>query len=145
MRRDHATVSGELVRHRARTSSPEEEGSNTRRQLADAQRAARDVAGTVDERLIRHVPAILKAVQTVRDERVSQPAVEQALRGWVPAGYGPPSRAKPNFREICATLVCASVLRVDPPPSLELLSRRLRVSVQPVLRFPTEAVGQGPQ
>ena len=36
------------------------------------------------------------------------------------------------------------VLRVDPPPSLEQLSRRLRVPVQPVLHFPTEAVGQGP-
>ena len=145
IRRDHATVSGELVRQRARTRSLEEEGSSLRRQLADAQRAARDVAGAVDERLNRHLPAILEAVHTVRDEHVSQPAVERALRGWVPAGYGPPSTANPNFREICATLVCASVLRVDPPPSMEQLSRRLRVRVQPVVRFPTEAVGQGPQ
>ena len=145
IRRDHATVSGELVRQRARTRSLEEEGSSLRRQLADAQRAARDVAGAVDERLNRHLPAILEAVQMVRDEHVSQPAVERALRGWVPAGYGPPSTANPNFREICATLVCAAVLRVDPPPSLEQLSRRLRVPVQPVLRFPTEAVGQGSQ
>ena len=125
--------------------SLEEEGSSLRRQLVDAQRAAHDVAEAVDERLNRHLPATLEAVQTVRDERVSQPAVERALQGWVPAGYGPPSTANPNFREICTTLVCASVLRVDPPPSLEQLSRRLRVPVQPVLRFPTEAVGQGPQ
>ena len=116
MRRDHATVSGELVRQRSRTRSLEEEGSSLRRQLADAQRAARDVAGAVDERLSRHLPAILEAVQIVRDEHISQPAVERALRGWVPAGYGPPSTANPNFREICATLVCAAVLRVDPPP-----------------------------
>ena len=145
MRRDHPTVSGELVRQRARTRSLEEEGSSLRRQLADAQRAARDVAGAVDERLSRHLPAILEAVQIVRDEHISQPAVELALRGWVPAGYRPPSTANPNFREICATLVCAAVLRVDPPPSLEQLSPRLRVPVQPVLHFPTEAVGQGPQ
>ena len=144
MRRDHATVSGELVRQRSRTRSLEEEGSGLRRQLADAQRAARDVAGAVDEPLSRHLPAILEAVQIVRDEHISQPAVERALWGWVPAGYGPPSTANPNFREICATLVCAAVLRVDPPPSLEQLSRRLRVPVQPVLPFPTEAVGQGP-
>ena len=144
MRRDHATVSGELVRQRSRTRSLEEEGSGLRRQLADAQRAARDVAGAVDERLSRHLPAILEAVQIVRDEHISQPAVERALWGWVPAGYGPPSTANPNFREICATLVCAAVLRVDPAPSLEQLSRRLRVPVQPVLHFPTEAVGQGP-
>ena len=145
IRRDHATVSGELVRQRARTRALEEEGSSLRRQLADAQRAARDVAGAVDERLSRHLPAILEAVQIVPDEHISQPAVERALRGWVPAGSGPPSTANPNFREICATLVCAAVLRVDPPPSLEQLSRRLRVPVQPVLHFPTEAVGQGPQ
>ena len=84
-------------------------------------------------------------MQIVRDEHISQPAVERATRGWVPAGYGPPSTANPNLREICATLVCAAVLRVDPPPSLEQLSRRLRVPVQPVLHFPTEAVGHGPQ
>ena len=53
--------------------------------------------------------------------------MERALRGWVPAGHGPPSTANPNFWEICATLVCAAVLRVDPPLSLEQLSRRLRV------------------
>ena len=87
---------------------------------------------------------MLEAVQIVRDEHISQPAVERALRGWVPTGYGPPSTTNPNFREICATLVRAAVLRVDPPPSLEQLSRRLRVPVQPVLHFPTEAVGQGP-
>ena len=144
MRRDHSTVSGELVRQRSCTRSLEEEGSSLRRQLADAQRAARDVAGAMDERLSRHLPAILEAVQIVRDEHISQPSVERALRGWVPAGYGPPSTANPNFREICATLVCAAVLRVAPPPSLEQLSRRLRVPVQPVLHFPTEAVGQDP-
>ena len=116
IRRDHATVSGELVRQRSHTRSLEEEGSRLRRQLADAQRAARDVAGAVDERLSRHLPAILEAVQIVRDEHISQPAVERALRGWVPAGYGPPSTANPNLREMCATLVCAAVLRVDPPP-----------------------------
>ena len=114
IRRDHATVSGELVRQRARTRSLEEEGSSLCRQLADAQRAARDVAGAVDERLSRHLRAILEAVQIVRDEHIPQPAVERALRGWVPAGYGPPSTANPNFREICATLVCAAALRVDP-------------------------------
>ena len=145
MRRDHATVSGELVRQRSHTRSLEEEGTSLRRQLADAQRAARDVAGAVDERLSRHLPAILEAVQIVRDEHISHPSVERALRGWVPAGYGPPSTANPNFREICATVVCAAVLRVDlPPPSVEQVSRRLRVPVQPVLHFPTEAVGQGP-
>ena len=41
----------------------------------------------------------------MRDERVSQPVVEQALRGLVPAGSWPPSTANPSFREICATLV----------------------------------------
>ena len=145
MWRDHATVNGELVRQPCRTRSLEEEGSRLRRRLANAQRAARDVAVVVEERLNRHLPAILEAAQIVRDERFSQPTVEQALRGWVPAGYGPPSTANPNFREICATLVCAAVLRVDPPPSLEALSRRLRVMAQPAPRFPTKAVGQGPQ
>ena len=71
MRRDHATVSGELVRQRACTRPLEEEDSLVRRQLADAQRAARDVAGVVDERLNRHLPAILEVVQIVRDKRVS--------------------------------------------------------------------------
>ena len=132
---------GNWCGQRAGTRSLEEEGSSLRRQPADTQRAARDVAGAVDERLNRHLPAILEAVQTVQDEHVSQPAVERALRGWVPAGYGPPSRANQNFWEICTTLFCAAVLHVDPPPSLEQLSRRLRVPVQPVLRFPTEAVG----
>ena len=78
------------------------------------------------------------------DEHVSQPTVEQTLRGWVPAGYGPPSTANPNLQEICSTVVCAAVLRVDPTPCLELPSRRLPVTAQPVLRFPTETVGQGP-
>ena len=96
--------------------SLEEEGSTLRRQLADTQRAARNVAEAVDERLNRHLPAILEAMQLLRDEHVSQPAVEQALRGCVPAGYRPPSTAGPNFREICAIVVCAVVLRVDPPP-----------------------------
>ena len=32
-----------------------------------------------------------------------------------------------------------------PPPSVEFLLRRLRVTAQPVLRFPTEAGSQGPQ
>ena len=59
IRRDHATVSGELVRQRARTRSLEEEGCSLRRQLADTQRAASDVARAVDERLGRHLPAIL--------------------------------------------------------------------------------------
>ena len=45
IRREHATVSGILVRQRARTRSLEEEGCSLRQQLADAQRAARDVAG----------------------------------------------------------------------------------------------------
>ena len=71
IRRDHATVSGELARQRARNRSLEEEGSRLRRHLADAQRAARDVAGAVDERPSRHLPAILEAVQIVRDEHVS--------------------------------------------------------------------------
>ena len=137
MRRDHATVSGEVVRQRSRTRFLEEGGSHLRRLLANAQRAARDVAGVVDERLNRHLPAILEAAEIVRDERVSQPMVEQALR--VREGYGPPSAANPNFTEICATLVCTAVLRVEPPPSLETLSRRLRVTAQPILRFPTEA------
>ena len=71
--------------------------------------------------------------------------MERALRGWVPAGYRPPLTANPNFWEIWATLVCASVVRVDPPPSLEQLSRQFRVPVQHVLRLLTEAFGQGPQ
>ena len=145
MRRDHAIVSGEVVRHRSRTRTLEEEGGSLRRQLADAQRAARDVAGVVDECLNRHLPAIPEAVHIVRDERVSPPTVEQPLRGWVPAGYGPRSTANPDFWETCATLICAAVLRVDHSPSLETLSRRLRVRAQPILRFPMEAVGQGPQ
>ena len=81
----------------------------------------------------------------VPDEYVSQPTVEQALGGWVLAGSGPHSMANPKFWEVCATQVCAAVLRVEPPPCLELLSRRLQVTAQPVLRLPTEAVGQGSQ
>ena len=71
--------------------------------------------------------------------------MEQALRGWVPEGYGPPSTTNPNFWEISATLVCAAVLSVDPPPSLEALSSHLWATVQPGLRFTPEAVGQGPR
>ena len=56
-------------------------------------------AGVVDERLNRHLPAILEAGQIVRDERFSLPTAEQALRGTVPVGYGRPSTANPNFRE----------------------------------------------
>ena len=100
MRRDHATVIGERVRQRSRTASLKEGGNILRRQLNDAQRAARAVAGVVHERLNRHLPAILEAAQIVRGERISQPTVEQALGGWVPAGYGPPSMANPYLREI---------------------------------------------
>ena len=120
-------------------------GSRLRRQLEEAQRAAVDVARVVDEHLTQHLSAILEAVQMVRDERTSQPAVEQAMWGWVPEGYGPPSKSNPDFREISAALVCAAVLHADPPPSLEALNWRLWGTVQPNLRFPTEAVGHGPR
>ena len=133
------------MRQQARTRSLEEEGSRLRRQLAEGERVARDVAGAVDERLNQHLPTILEAAEPVRHERVSQPGVEQAPWGWVPAGYGPPSTANLSFREICAILVCASVPRVDSPPFLRLLLRRLRLPIHPVLRLPTEAVGRGPQ
>ena len=73
LRRDHATVTGELVRQQSRTRSLEEDGSRLSRQLTDAQRAARDVARAVDERLQRHLPTILKAAQMVQDERVHSP------------------------------------------------------------------------
>ena len=94
-----------------------------RRQLSDAQCATRDVDRVVDRRLNEHLPAILEAAYMVWDERISPLTVEQAFSGWVPKGYTPHSTANPNFWEICATLVCAAVLRVDPPPSLEALSR----------------------
>ena len=71
MRQGHATVSGKLVRERSRPRSLEEEGSNPCQQLADAQQAACDVAGVVNERLNRRLPAILEAAHIVRDERVS--------------------------------------------------------------------------
>ena len=145
MRRDHAMVSGGLVRQRSRARSLEEDGSHLCRRLVDAQRATRDVAGVVDERLNRHLPAILEAAQMVRDRRISQPTMEQALRGWVLERYGPSSMADPKFREIFATLVRAAVLGVESPPSLEALSWRLLITAQPVLRFPTKAVGRGPR
>ena len=57
----------------------------------------------------------------VRCEHTSQPSMEKALRGWVPEEYGLPSTANPKSWEISAVLVCAVVLHVDPPPSLEVL------------------------
>ena len=69
--------------------------------------------------------------------------MERALHGCVLEGYGLPSTSEPNFRAIVAILVCAAFLRGDPPLSLEALTRRLRVIVQPGLWFPTEALGRG--
>ena len=51
--------------------SVQEDGSRFHRQLADAQLATRDMAGVVDERLNRHLPAIIVAAEIVRDEQIS--------------------------------------------------------------------------
>ena len=62
MHKDHATVSGDLVRQRCPTPSMEVDGTRLLRQLADAQVAAVDIAWVVDERLNRHLAAVLEAV-----------------------------------------------------------------------------------
>ena len=61
-----------------------------------------------------------------------------------PRGTGrPPRRTRISGRSVRPWSAQRSCVWT-PPPSLEQLSRRLRVPVQPVLHFPTEAVGQGP-
>ena len=102
-----------------------------------------DVARVVDERLNRHLSAILEAVHMVRNECTSHPLVEQALQvgpGRVRAALD----GQPQFPRNNADLVCGAVLRVDSPASLEVLTRRLRVATQPGLRFLIEAVGRVP-
>ena len=80
----------------------------------------------------------------VREESTPRPTVEQALREWVLEDYGPPSTANPNFREICAALVCTPVLCVDPHLSLAVLTRHRRVPARTGLRCPTALVGRSP-
>ena len=142
---DHATVSGELVRQRARTRSLEEAGSSIRRQLVDAQQAARDVAGAVDERLPGTSPPSSRLCSMFVMSTSHSPRWRERSGAGCPRDTGRPIRRTRIFREICASLLCAAVLNVDPPMSPEQLSGRLWVPIQPVLHFPTEAVGQGPQ
>ena len=61
-----------------------------------------------------------------------------------PLGTGRPPRQTRIFGRSARPWSAQRSCVWTPPPSLKQLSRWLRVPVQPVLHFPTEAVGQGP-